>query len=777
MPVINPAAGAPFAGTSSAPRRMGRCVLVWALALGFAGALAAQTAGGTPARRDSAGVRTGASLRPRPVAQAVRTSRPPRLDGTLDDPVWQAAPLLGELIQHEPVDDAPASERTEIRVLFDDEAMYIGARMHDREAASIVRGEVRRDADLTNQDALLLLLDTYRDRQTAFVFGTTPSGIEYDGQVTKEDESAFGGLGVARQQATVAGGLNLNWDGTWDVVSAVDSGGWTAVFRIPFATLRYGGGRPQIWGLNVARYIRRRNEQAFWAPIPRQYTIYRLTEAGALEGVEPPARRTAQVTPFVRGGLTRDYRVAPASTDADGEAGADAKLGLTPSLTLDLTYNTDFAQVEVDEQQINLTRFNLVFPEKRPFFLENAGFFGFGVPQQAELFFSRRIGIAGDGREVPILGGGRLSGKAGRFQLGLLNLQTREVDSAGGLLPIASTNYGAARIQRELPNRSRIGAIFVSRLNTDSTADYNLTYGLDARVGLGRVFTLDAWGARTETPGLGGGSNAYNVAAAYVDRRWEVGAATRRFGAAFNPEVGFLDRPATQYYTIRVLTHVRTPGLAWFRELRPHVTYRQHDDLAGFTEYRIIHTDSHFEFANGAFFQLPALNWIRYGLQVPFEIVPGVIIPAGTYDNFEWGFEAHTNLSAPLSIGGAIDIGGFYSGHRKSIAPTVTARLGTSLIATARLSLEDVELDEGSFTTTLIGLKTAYSFTPRIYLQSLIQYNDQTRSLSGNVRFGWLGPAGTGLFVVYNEGRQTGPGSGPLDRALIVKFTRQVEVF
>ncbi len=725
----------------------------------------------------SGAARDTVSERPRPVAQAARVTRPPRLDGTLDDPIWQSATPLSELTQHEPVDDAPASERTEIRILFDGEALYIGARMHDREAANIVRGEVRRDADLTNQDALLLLLDTYRDRQTAFVFGTTPAGIEYDGQVTREDERAFGGLGITRQQTTIGGGLNLNWDGTWDVVTTVDSAGWTAVLRIPFATLRYGPGESQVWGLNLARFIRRRNEQSFWAPIPRQYTIFRLTEAGSLEGLAPPTHRIAQVTPFALGRLSRDYRIQD-ELDADGALGADAKLGLTPSVTLDLTYNTDFAQVEVDEQQINLSRFNLFFPEKRPFFLENAGFFAFGVPQAAELFFSRRIGIAENGREVPILGGGRLSGKAGKFQVGLLELQTREVDSVpgveGGHIP--SLNYGVARVLRELPNRSRIGALFGSRLNTDSTSDYNLTYGVDARIGLRREFTFDVWGARTETPGREGSSYAFNLAAAYIDRDWEVGLATRRFAEDFNPEIGFLDRPGTQFYTLRVLRHVRTPNIRWFREYRPHLTYRQYDDLNGFTETRLIHIDSHFEFANGAFFQLPALNFTREGLTVPFEISDGVLVPPGTYDNFEWGFEYNTNLSAPLSVSGSIDIGGFYTGHRKGTGLNVNARTGEKLVNSLRIVLEDVELPQGEFTTTLVGLKSAYSFSPRMFLQSLIQYNDQDRRISGNIRFGWYGPAGTGLFLVYNEGRRTGRGSGIQERAFIVKFTRQFEM-
>src|ERR1044071_3257246 len=339
---------------------------------------------------------------PRPVAHAVRAEQPIIIDGKLDESLWSGAPAITGFVQHEPFSGTPATERAEVWILFDRDALYVGARLHDAAAAGIVRGEIRRDADLTQQDAFVIVLDTYHDRQNGFVFGTTPAGIEHDGQVTKEGEGGCGGpTGTGPGPNGQTGTANLNWDGTWKVATSVDSAGWTAEFRIPFETLRYGGGRSQTWGLNFGRFIRRKNEEDFWSPVPRQNTIYRISQAGVLEGVEPPARRVAVITPSALGSLHRDY-VSSASTEATAEFGADAKLGVTPSLTLDLTYNTDFAQVEVDEQQINLTRFNLFFPEKRPFFLENAGTFAVGTPQSVELFFSRRIGIGADNREVQI---------------------------------------------------------------------------------------------------------------------------------------------------------------------------------------------------------------------------------------------------------------------------------------------------------------------------------------------------------------------------------------
>jgi Domain of unknown function (DUF5916)/Carbohydrate family 9 binding domain-like len=717
--------------------------------------------------------------------RAWRAASAPVIDGRLDDAAWQAAQPIGTFVQREPVEGAAPSERTEVRVVWDDAAIYVAAWLYDREPAAIVLGETRRDADLGDNDAIRILLDTYLDRQNGFVFGTTPAGIEYDGQVTREGQGGFGG--DARQMRGSGGGFNLNWDGSWDVATTRDDAGWYAEFRIPFATLRYGAGGPQRWGLNVARTIRRRNEEVVWAPVPRQFDLYRVSLAGVLDGFDAPVRRTLTVTPYALGSARRDYLGAGdvgagVDTDFDAEFGGDAKIGVTPSLALDLTVNTDFAQVEVDDEQINLTRFQLFFPEKRPFFLENAGTFSVGTPQEVELFFSRRIGIE-DGVAVPIVGGGRLTGKVAGLTVGLLDIQTSDLDAPLGGSLVPSQNFSVARVLRELPNRSRIGAIGIARVNTDDVSDHNFAWAVDGRMGIGAALTLDAYGALTDSPSLDGGEHAYQLGASWTSRDWEYGATFREVGAGFNPEVGFLTRAGYRFASGRVLRHIRTPGVAWFRELRPHFSYREYFDLDGFSETRLLHLDSHFEFANGAFFQLPALNWTREGLKEPFAI-PGtdVTVPAGTYDNFEWGFEYHTNRSAPISLEGGIDIGGFYSGRRAGAETTLNGRLGETLAGALRVSYYDVNLDEGHFETLLIGLRAAYSFSPSIYLQTLLQYNDQSESFSGNLRFGWLSEAGTGLFVVFNgientgTFERTGIPRGAVDRAVIVKFTRLLDL-
>jgi len=712
-----------------------------------------------------------------PIAQAARSDTAPTIDGLLNEGIWKSAPVLRQFVQHEPLEGEPPHERTEVRLVYDRDALYVGAHMFDSKPGEIRLGENRRDANLQDADALLIVLDTYRDRQNAFVFGTTPVGIEYDGQVTKDGQ---GGLTTARRAeagAGASGGFNLNWDGSWQVATSTDENGWYAEFRIPFSTLRYQGGGIQIWGLNIGRTIRRLNEEVYWSPIPRQYNLYRVSQAGTLEGIETPARRYLSVTPYALSSAHRDFTATPATeTDWSADVGFDSKIGITSSLNLDLTYNTDFAQVEVDEQQVNLTRFSLFFPEKRPFFLENAGTFSVGTPSAGsdlglDLFYSRRIGIGPDGELVPIVGGGRLTGKMGGVSVGLLSIQTDDVSGAG----IPPNNYSVTRLLRDLPNRSQIGAMFVSRLNTDSTADYNLTYALDGRVGIGQSINLDGYVSRTETPSIGSGEHALAFTGSYQTRDWDVALQYREIGEGFNPEVGFLPRYGYRAFIERLQRNIRLPSIGWIRELRPHAVVRHFYDFDWFLETQYIHIDNAVDFENGSFLST-ALNLHREGLKEPFEVEDSIFIPPATYDFIETTIRFNTNESAVWSVNGEVTLGGFYSGKRSGVLGTVTNRLGSAWLASLRLSYDNVDLPEGSFETTLVGLKVAYSFTPRIFIQALGQYNTQSDEVSVNARFGWLNAAGTGLFLVYNARQYTVDPAGPLDRAFVIKFTKQLDL-
>jgi len=699
--------------------------------------------------------------------------RPPDVDGRLNDDVWLRAPVFDGFVQRELHEGAAVSERTEVRMLTDGEALYVGAWLFDREAAAIVSGEKIRDVSLDNSDYFAIILDTFLDRQNGFVFATTPAGVEYDGQVAKEGEG--GGISVSgqtRAQSGSMGGFNLNWDGSWTVRTSRDEGGWYAEFRIPFSTLRYGAGATQSWGLNLSRGIRRKGEDAYWSFIPRQFNLYRLSRAGTLEGLKLPTQRIATVTPYVLGGSRRDFAVDPRMRGTS-EFGGDAKYGLTPSLTLDLTYNTDFAQVEVDEQRTNLTRFSLFFPEKRPFFLENAGVFSAGTPQAVELFFTRRIGIDTLGVPVPIQAGARLTGRAGGFTIGALEILTEEL---AGRQP--ANSYSVARAVRELPSRSRIGVLAVERVATRNSADRNGTFALDGRVGAGDAWTIDWWGAKTSTPSRRGDDFGYSVRGAYTTADWNNNARIVSVGSNLNPEVGFLNRTGGyRYYELAFMRFVRKPEWKWLKDWNPHVNYRGYYNLDGSWLNGQVHLDlTELEFANGGKFG-PEVNLFHEGLSAPFAIAPNVTLPAGSYDYTVVGLDWTLNPSAPLSFVLRGDFGPFYNGTRNGGNVTFTYRSGATLSSSLLFDYNDVHLDEGSFTRQLIGTRVAYFFTPRVFAQSLVQYNNQARVWTANARFGWLGTAGTGLFVVFNEGEEAEGffrWTRPQSRSVIVKFTRQL---
>ncbi len=710
-------------------------------------------------------------------AIAARTGNPPVIDGVLDEPAWLAAQPLTDFVQREPADGQPASERTELRILFDADAVYVAAWAYDSQAKEIVPGESIRDYEVTDADAILMVFDTYNDQQNGFVFGTTPAGIEYDGQVAAQGSGGGfflggGGNNQRRFQAGAGGGFNKNWDGSWTVATSRDGEGWYAEFRIPFSTLRYGS-ETDTWGFNVSRRIRRLNEEDFWSAVPREFGLYRLDFAGQLAGVVPPFRRAATVTPYILGSSVRDYEdPGQTSFGRDAEFGGEAKVQVTQGLTLDVTANTDFAQVEVDDQQVNLTRFSLLFPEKRPFFLENAGFFTVGSGG-ADLFFSRRIGISG-GHPVPIKGGGRLSGRLVGLNVGLLHIRTDGAD-----LGSPENDYSVARIAKELPNRSRLGALFVNR-GSNFAGDYNRTYAVDGRLGIGDQITVTSFVAQTETPDLEGADHAWDLTAGWSSRSWRANAQVREIGEHFNPEVGFLPRDGHRYYQVFGMRNIRPQR--FFREIRPHIsyyTYRSNREgvTSGFQESSRWHIDSHWEWPSGMELHTGA-NYVTEGLYESFEI-PGteVMVPEGTYSGWESQVVFFTDRSRILSLNSRFNWGGFLSGNKKTTSADVTIRRGTRSSATLRVAYNDVNLPQGDFTTTLAGVNLGYFFTPRIYLQSLVQYSDQIDTWSANVRFGWLNTAGTGLFIVYNEVQGIGDLTGPLGRSVFLKFTRQMNVF
>jgi hypothetical protein len=693
---------------------------------------------------------------PRLTASAVKVAEAPTIDGVLDEGMWQDAKPLSGFIQAEPFEGLPGSENTEVRLLYDDEAIYVGVTLHDRDPSLIVTTDTRRDAELGEMDSFQMIFDTFYDRQNGFVFGTNVAGVQYDAQVRDQGEQED------------------SWDGSWEVRTSTASNAWIAEFRIPLRTLRYGPA-PQTWGVNFYRNIQRTRERTYWAPLARVYDLGRLTSAGELRDLDLESPRNFKLLPYVVGSADRSF-FPGINTDADldGDIGFDAEIGVTPSLNLDVTVNTDFAQVEVDEQQINLSRFNLRFPEKRPFFLENSGLFTIGKDEELDLFFSRRIGLDEDGGLVPIIAGARLTGKVNGFNVGVLNMQTDDVR----LVP--DNNFSVIRVSRELPNRSGIGAMFVNRSATGELADresWNRTWGMDGRYGLGEHFTMAGFAARTETPGLTGRDYAYNVDSEYDDGTHRAGFEYGKTGEDFNPEVGFLQnedgyrRILFRFHETMRQEKIRNWG---FREWQPHVNYTRYDYLDGGLSNADLHIDNHWDWENGYRVDT-ALNGNWEGFRVPFEIYPGVIVPVGEHGGLFYRMRANTDARKWISAEMEWEVGRFLTGHQNSPEIEVVLRDGGRFAIDTTWTHRAIDLPEGSFRTNLGNMRVTYNFTPSVFVQGLIQYNDRTERWSSNLRFHMLETAGTGLFVVYND-TESLQGLGPVNRAFIVKYVRQFDL-
>jgi hypothetical protein len=713
-----------------------------------------------------------------PLARVSRVEGAPDIDGeVLGEAIWQDALPATGFIQNSPDEGQSASERTEVRIIYNQDTLYFGIVCYVLDTSTIIVSDSRRDSLLDETDSFQIILDTYLDGQTGFVFGTNPAGLEYDGQVTNEGQgSGRGGGGLvqrsgSQQQRGSGGGLNLNWDGVWAVSARVSEIGWTAEIAIPFRTLRYPLGEVQTWGLNFQRNIRHRNERSYWAPLPRQFSLNRLSLAGELQGLEAPAQRNLKLTPYVLGQALR--RNVSTKTTTIGDIGADLKYSITPSMTLDLTYNTDFAQVEVDDQQVNLDRFNLFFPEKRPFFLENAGLFSVGQPGQIELFFSRRIGIGRSGAQIPILGGGRLSGKVGsNTNIGFLNMQTESMVPGG----TPSNNFTVARVRQDFKSRSNVGAMFVNRSATDSLAgsrDFNRSYAVDGRLGVGQLGTISGFAADTETPDAKRDTHAYNMAASFDSERFQFGGGFTEVGPDFNPEVGFYARRGYRRVDGAFRTAFRPENSWGVHEWSPHASfYTILNFETGQKESEWVHLDNTMEWLNG-FWLSTALNLTTEGVLEPFEIFPGVIVPVDTYDHAEAQLRINTNRGAPFSFGFFSVFGGFFGGQRVQVSPQVNLRVSEAFNLQASWDRNNLDLPVGRFVTNLGRLRVNYSFTTRMFVQALVQYNDRAHIWSSNVRFAILSDANTGFFVVYNDtqwlgsARPTGTG-----RTLTVKYSQ-----
>lgn len=697
---------------------------------------------------------------------ALRVERAPRLDGVLDDADWARATAIDNFTQQEPREGQPATERTEVRLLFDGRTLYIGVHAFDSQPGALVATEMRRDSDrLVDEDNFQLILDTFNDSRNGYMFVTTPLGAKLEQQISEEGE---GNNRAGRNNSNI----NRNWDGVWDVAARVTSDGWTAEIAIPFTTLRFSDAEQQSWGINFMRNIRRKNEQVYWAPIPKAYSLYRVSLAGTLTGLGALDHGLdLKVKPFLLSGV-RDSELTAgnARTHRVGDVGLDLRYGVTSGLNLDVTLNTDFAQAEADQQQINLTRFSLFFPEKRDFFLEHAGLFNmgtggtFGTSQlETDLFFTRRIGLSDTGQPVPILGGARLAGKVGRHNIGLLDIHTNDAVGKPG------DNFLVARYSSDILKRSRVGALLINKDARDGDG-FNRTLGVDANLALGTNLQINSFAAKTASPGAAGSDLAFFGRVAYRNPQWNLYLNYLDVQDNFNAEVGFVQRRGVRA-TKAFINPTPRPGRFGIRMLDPMlvVTYvtDQQNRMISRTQHYMVGT----WLQDGSFINLIHQRQLEV-LDQPFRVRSNVEIPKGTYRFDEWSFMYNTNPARRLYGRFSYQPNQFYDGTSKGLS------VASGLRATSRFSTEleytrnDVELPHGNFLVNLAVLKLDYAFSPRMTLRSLTQFNTSAHEVSNSIRFNYTYRPGSDIYIVYNDLRPNGlPGDafGPTDRQLLIK--------
>jgi hypothetical protein len=699
---------------------------------------------------------------------AVEARAPITLDGALDEEVWREAVAATEFVQAEPHEGQPSTEPTEVRIAFDRDALYIGVICHDTDPAGVIVNDIRKDFVAGEQDTFEVILDTFADRRNGFVFVTNAAGAKADTQIANEGRD-----------------VNTSWDAVWTVATRRDAAGWSAELRIPFKTLRFERGADRIWGVNFSRRIRRKNETDYWSPVPRVYNLYRAGLGGTLAGLPDASQgRNLRIKPWIAADSTRP--VAGASFDASAHVGLDLKYGVTPSLTLDLTAKPDFAQAEADEQQVNLTQFSLYFPEKREFFLENSGTFYFGdIPRESRLgnnrfsapeeemllFFSRRIGLTSGGEAIPIDAGARLTGRAGRYGVGLMTIQTDPEGSAPG------DNYTVLRGRRDVLGTSDVGAIFLSRQSTNS-GDYNRVYGADANFRFRRALSINGFLAKSETPGVSDGQMSGKGSIVWNDNFLHTQYSLLSVGDHFRDDVGFVKRTGIRKHFADFGVRPRPAALRRYgiRELHPHTRYNIYTDQSNVELTHTNHIAMSAFFENGAIVEY-AWNPRFERILTPFKIRPDQSFQPGQYGWNEYQLLVETNHSKMVSASLDLTTGGFWSGTQRSTKVGMIVRPSYHLQLDLALQRNDIDLPfpMRAFVTNLVTSRIGYAFSTRTFLDTLLQYNTDLKQLSANVRFDLIHRPLSDLFVVYNEQQLTDQVT-PVNtgRGLIVKYTHML---
>lgn len=723
------------------------------------------------------GVAQSAPITGDDVLNAVRLSggdeERPRIDGRVDEAFWDRVPPVSDFRQQNPAEADPATERTEVRVAYDDEGLYVAVLAFDERPERVVSRLMQRDRILeadpfgqsglrdAGDDVFAILLDPFHDHRNGVIFATNPNGAEFEALITDEGSS-----------------INIDWRGVWEVAGTRTPDGWSAEFSIPWRTLRYPdatGDEP--WGINFFRVIRSKNEQVYWRSWEREGGgLQRVSRAGHMRGLRdlPSPGLNVEAKPYALVGRAQERNDADVvGTVSDRAVGLDLKSEVLPGLLLDLTLNTDFAQVEVDDAQVNLTRFNLFFPEKRDFFLENSGIFDFGIPGNPletpayQMFFSRQIGISEDG-EVPIVGGARLTGRVGAQTVGFMSVVTDQVPDGPGFDAVEQELFSVARVKRDVGESNYIGAMIVDRRGDGAT---NSSVGFDGQYLLGQAWVWDAFVARSFTDGQGGDGTAYRVGYQYSGEVW--GSFFNHFGIDEEAEAsaGFITRGdyrSTELYSGRTWR----PSAMGLREFQFF--------LGG--KYASTMSDNRMQDWQVGFFTTPTwrsgdnisvfANVAETVVDEAFDLSDEVEVPVGRYENSQVGWFGGSSRARPLSVDVNGFVSQFYGGSLVTAGLTATAALSSRFQLAPGFTRNVVDVPSGGFTADLTSLRASFSFSTRLFANALVQYNSLDGDVSTNVRLNFIHRPGSDLFLVFTENRSDAINGWVLsDRGLVTKLT------
>ena len=695
-------------------------------------------------------------------AEAYRTFQSIEIDGDFSEADWQHAKPINQFIQTAPDEGAAITESTEVRILYDEKNIYFGFTCSVSHRGDIVANEMRRDAeDLRENDNVFILLDTYNDKRNGVFFRINPLGAMQDIALTNSGDSQ-----------------NRSWDAVWDCHSKIHDTHWITEISIPFSQLRFKRSDSMVWGVNFGRTIRRKNEEATWVPVSRQYgslSKYRTANLGSLVGLAgiTPSRRI-EFLPYVLPGISRIEE--DESIDRKFDIGLDLKYGLTSNLTADLTLNTDFAQVEADQEQVNLSRFSLYFPEKRPFFLEGAGMFDFGIPSPTFfapppliLFYSRRIGLE-EGYAIPIIGGGKITGKVGPYGIGLLNVLTDEfhtdpsVTDEDDIVDLSRTNYSVLRVRRDLFSGSSVGAIAVNKQDVDT---YNRAGGLDFAYRPNDSIDVRGLWARTYEDEVSGENDAMYFGGTWRNSLLRFNGTYTFIGEDFNPEIGFVRRQGSR----RVRGQIRfTPWPRKFGVRRifmgPDVDYILNEDDELETR----------EFSLTNWIQLEQGNWINLEirrtsefLDEDFEIRDDVIIPVGDYDLTSIRTMIDTDEGRKISGRFGGNYGTFFNGTRRGFDVQVNFKPSGRLAFETRYQFNRVDLpNETPFNVNVFGSRIVYSFTTTLFAKLFAQWNSDDGVISTNFLFNYIYRPGSDFYLVFNQIYDSGSAGTKLEESTVV---------